>query len=82
LTGVFVAQFADGSVRVAITGAAPSVFRSTELEDALKASFTPAAARAVSIAPDELNTDLHASAAYRAHLIPVLAARAVTKALG
>lgn len=82
LTGVFVAQFADGSVRVAITGAAPSVFRATALEDALKASFTPAAARAVSIAPDELNTDLHASAAYRAHLIPVLAARAVTKALG
>ncbi|HKU00380.1 MAG TPA: xanthine dehydrogenase family protein subunit M [Paraburkholderia sp.] len=82
LTGVFVAQSADGSVRVAITGAASSVFRSTALEDALKASFTPAAARAVSIAPDELNTDLHASAAYRAHLIPVLAARAVTKALG
>ncbi|MFX1763327.1 xanthine dehydrogenase family protein subunit M [Paraburkholderia sp. A1RI-2L] len=82
LTGVFVAQSADGSVRVAITGAASSVFRATALEDALKASFTPAAARAVSIAPDELNTDLHASAAYRAHLIPVLAARAVTKALG
>lgn len=82
LTGVFVAQFADGSVRVAITGAAPSVFRATALEDALKASFMAAAARAVSIAPDELNTDLHASAAYRAHLIPVLAARAVTKALG
>ncbi|WP_213298152.1 FAD binding domain-containing protein [Paraburkholderia sacchari] len=87
LTGVFVAQFGDGSagvpdVRVAITGAASSVFRSGALEDALKASFTPAAARAVSIAPDELNTDLHASAAYRAHLIPVLAARAVTKALG
>ncbi|CAB3799711.1 hypothetical protein LMG28688_04995 [Paraburkholderia caffeinitolerans] len=82
LTGVFVAQFADGSVRVAITGAAASVFRAGGLEDALKASFTPAAARAVSIAPDDLNTDLHASAAYRAHLIPVLTARAVTKALG
>lgn len=82
LTGVFVAQSADGSVRVAITGAASSVFRALVLEDALKASFTPAAARAVSIAPDELNTDLHASAAYRAHLIPVLAARAVAKALG
>lgn len=87
LTGVFVAQFADGSagapdVRVAVTGAAPSVFRATALEDALKASFTPAAARAVTVPPDELNTDLHASAAYRAHLIPVLTARAVTKALG
>jgi len=82
LTGVFVAQFADGCVRVAITGAAASVFRATALEDALKASFTPAAARTASIAPAALNTDLHASAAYRAHLIPVLAARAVTKALG
>ncbi|WP_322043746.1 xanthine dehydrogenase family protein subunit M [Paraburkholderia sp. J67] len=81
LTGVFVAQFAD-HVRVAVTGAAPCVFRASALEDALKADFTPAAARAVSIAPDDLNTDLHASADYRAHLIPVLAARAVTKALG
>ncbi|WP_321952625.1 FAD binding domain-containing protein [Paraburkholderia bannensis] len=82
LAGVFVAQFGDGSVRVAVTGAASSVFRATALEDALKASFTPAAARAVSIAADDLNTDLHASADYRAHLIPVLAARAVAKALG
>ncbi|RQH03697.1 FAD binding domain-containing protein [Paraburkholderia dinghuensis] len=81
LTGVFVAKFADG-VRVAVTGAAPSVFRATPLEQALTASFTPAAARAVTIADDDLNTDLHASAAYRAHLIPVLAARAVTRALG
>jgi len=81
LTGVFVAQFADG-VRVAVTGAAPSVFRATPLEQALTANFTPAAARAVTIADDDLNTDLHASAAYRAHLIPVLAARAVTKAIG
>ncbi|MBB3256080.1 carbon-monoxide dehydrogenase medium subunit [Paraburkholderia bannensis] len=82
LTGVFVAQLADGAVRVAVTGAASSVFRATALEDALKASFTPAAARAVAIAPDDLNTDLHASADYRAHLIPVLTARAVTRALG
>lgn len=81
LTGVFVAKFADG-VRVAVTGAAPSVFRAGALEQALTANFTPAAARAVKIADDDLNTDLHASAAYRAHLIPVLAARAVTRALG
>lgn len=81
LTGVFVAKFADG-VRVAVTGAAPSVFRATPLEQVLTANFTPAAARAVTIAADDLNTDLHASAAYRAHLIPVLAARAVTKAIG
>jgi aerobic carbon-monoxide dehydrogenase medium subunit len=81
LTGVFVAQFADG-VRVAVTGAAPSVFRASALEQALTANFTPAAARTVTISAEDLNTDLHASAAYRAHLIPVLAARAVTKAIG
>lgn len=85
LTGVFVAKLASGAaggVRVAVTGAASSVFRATALETALAANFTPAAARAVTIAPDDLNTDMHASADYRAHLIPVLAARAVTHANG
>jgi aerobic carbon-monoxide dehydrogenase medium subunit len=81
LVGVFVAKFASG-VRVAVTGAAPSVFRVPELESALTANFTPEAARGVSVAATDLNTDMHASADYRAHLIPVLAARAVTKANG
>jgi carbon-monoxide dehydrogenase medium subunit len=81
LTGVFVAKFA-GSVRVAVTGAASSVFRAATLEAALAANFSPQAARGVTIAGDELNTDMHASAAYRAHLIPVLAARAVARANG
>lgn len=79
LVGVYVARHRDG-VRVAVTGAGPSVFRSVDLEKALTASFTSAAARAVSVPPDDLNTDLHASAEYRAHLIPVLAARAVERA--
>jgi aerobic carbon-monoxide dehydrogenase medium subunit len=81
LAGVFVAKYPDG-VRVAVTGAGPSVFRASALEDALKTNFAPEAARAVTIPADDLNTDLHASAAYRAHLIPVLAARAVVKANG
>jgi carbon-monoxide dehydrogenase medium subunit len=81
LVGVFVAQRADG-VRVAVTGAAASVFRARALEAALTANFAPSAARAVTIAADDLNTDMHASAAYRAHLIPVLAARAVAQANG
>ncbi len=81
LVGVFVAKFAGG-VRVAVTGAAASVFRVPELESALTANFTPDAARAVSVSADDLNTDMHASAEYRAHLIPVLAARAVAKANG
>lgn len=79
LVGVFVAKRADG-VRVAVTGAAPSVFRPSALEAALSSRFTRDAARQVTLSPDELNTDLHASAEYRAHLIPILAARAVERA--
>jgi len=77
LVGVFVARLGDGSVRVAVTGAAPSVFRATALEDALRRNFTPAAAREVRIDPAGLSHDLHGSPEYRAHLIPVLAARAL-----
>jgi carbon-monoxide dehydrogenase medium subunit len=79
LVGVFVAKFASG-VLVAVTGAAASVFRVPELESALSPNFTPEAARAVSLSAANLNDDMHASAEYRAHLIPVLAARAVAKA--
>lgn len=80
LVGVFVARFADGA-RVAVTGAANSVFRAAELEAALTARWHPDAARPIRIAESELNSDLHASAAYRAHLIPVLTARGVAQTL-
>lgn len=79
LVGVMVAR-TGGTVRVAVTGAADCVFRCEPLEQALSSDFSPAAARAVTVPPDRLNTDLHASAEYRAHLIPVLAARAVEQA--
>jgi carbon-monoxide dehydrogenase medium subunit len=79
LVGVFVAQ-TGGGVRVAVTGAAPSVFRSKPLEDALGRSFTAAAAKAVKIDAKGLNSDLHGSPEYRAHLIAVLASRAVAAA--
>jgi carbon-monoxide dehydrogenase medium subunit len=80
LVGVFVAQGSDGAVRVAVTGAAPSVFRATALEGALGKSFTPDAAKGVKIDASGLNNDLHGSPAYRAHLISVMAARAVAAA--
>ena len=70
LVGVFVAQTAGG-IRVAVTGAAPSVFRSKPLEDALGARFTADAAKAVKLPATGLNGDLHASPEYRAHLIAV-----------
>lgn len=81
LVGVFVAQAGNG-VRVAVTGAGPCVFRATALETALARSFTPQACDGVRIDPDGLSSDIHGSAEYRAHLIPVLARRAVQQILG
>jgi len=77
LVGVFVAQLGDGTVRVAVTGAAATPFRCAPLEQALAKSFTADAAKAVKVGASGLSGDLHASPEYRAHLIPVLAARAV-----
>lgn len=79
LVGVFVSQGAAG-VRVAVTGAGPCAFRVAALEKALAANWSAAACSGVAVSADGLNTDLHASAEYRAHLIPVLAGRAVTQA--
>ena len=70
------------AVRVAITGAASSVFRHAGLEAALNQSFTPASAAAVKIDASDLNADIHASAAYRANLISVQTQRAVAQILG
>jgi carbon-monoxide dehydrogenase medium subunit len=81
LIGVFVADTGNG-VRVAVTGGGNGVFRHTGLEQALSKSFTPQSAASVKIDASELSTDIHASAAYRANLISVMAQRAVAKALG
>ncbi|MBA4100154.1 MAG: carbon monoxide dehydrogenase [Rhodospirillum sp.] len=79
IVGVFVAKAGSG-VRVAVTGAGPCAFRSKELESALSANFTPDAAKAVKQSANGLNSDLHATAAYRAHLVSVMASRAVAAA--
>jgi len=81
IVGVFVARGADG-VRVAVTGAGGSVFRVAEMERALASNFAPDAVAGVSIPDAELNSDIHASAEYRAHLVTVMAKRAVAKANG
>ena len=81
LVGVFVADFGGGKVRVAVTGAGPSVFRQAEMEKALAAKFAPEAVANIKVKPDGLNNDLHASPEYRAHLITVMAKRAVEAAL-
>ena len=81
LVGAFVARFGS-TVRVAITGAGPAVFRSADIEDALAANFSPEALARISIAPSGLNSDIHADSEYRAHLVVVMARRAVAQSLG
>jgi carbon-monoxide dehydrogenase medium subunit len=80
LVGVFVSQGALG-VRVAVTGAKSSAFRAGDIEAALGKSFTPGSAKAVKLPDTDMNSDLHGSAAYRAAMVSVMAARAVEKAL-
>ncbi|KRC33322.1 xanthine dehydrogenase family protein subunit M [Acidovorax sp. Root219] len=81
LVGVFVAQ-TDAGVRVAVTGAASSVFRQQALEAALNKDFSVASAAGVKVDASDLNTDIHASAIYRANLISVQTQRAVAQMLG
>lgn len=72
IVGVFVARLADGW-RVAVTGAGPCVFRWAEAEAALAAGQEAPAMQA-----DDLNSDIHASADYRAHLCRVMLKQALT----
>ena len=81
LVGVMVSQGSQG-VRVAVTGAGQGgVFRATAFEAALAKSFTVAAIDGSKLPPDDMMTDMHADAVYRAHLVGVMAKRAVAKAL-
>ncbi len=81
IVGVFVADTAGGP-RVAVTGAGPGVFRVPEMEKALGAKFAPESVAAIKVSDQGLNADIHASAEYRAHLVTVMAKRAVAAALG
>lgn len=79
MVGVFVARRGK-SVRVAVTGAGPSVFRWTEAEEALSGRFNAKSLDGLAASADGLNDDIHGSAEYRAHLIGVMARRAVAAA--
>lgn len=80
LVGVFVAR-RPSDVRVAVTGAGgDGVFRATDFEEALKKRFSAKSLDGLTVSADGLNSDIHGSAEYRAHLIGVLARRAVEAA--
>ena len=80
IVGVFVAK-RDGRVRLAVTGAKPCVFRIAEMEAALEQTFAPDAIKPIIIDPRGLTADIHGTPEYRAHLIGVIAQRAVASAL-
>ena len=80
VAGVLVADF-GGRIRVGVTGAGPCAFRATALEEALTASLAPETVRSVEVPDAGLNSDLHASAEYRANLVQVMAERAVADLL-
>src|SRR5919108_439140 len=68
---------AGDGVRIAVTGAGPCVFRASDMESALAGNFAASALDGIKVKPDGLNSDIHASAEYRAHLVKVMAQRAV-----
>jgi len=81
VVGVFVAE-TDAGIRVAVTGAGAKVFRVPEMERALANNFAAASVTGIKIDPATLTGDPEASAEYRAHLVPVIAGRAVMVAVG
>jgi len=76
IVGVFVAK-TGGGVRVAVTGATPCAHRAIRIEEAMGGELNAAAIDGVEIPVDKMNSDIHASAEYRAHLVKVMAKRAV-----
>lgn len=81
MAGVFVAKMKDGSVRVAATGAGQDgVFRVSAMEQALASNWSPDAVAGISVDADDLLSDIHGTAEYRANLVTVMAKRAVAAA--
>jgi carbon-monoxide dehydrogenase medium subunit len=81
VVGVLIADF-GGAIRVGVTGAGPCAFRATGIEEVLNENLTADALQALEVPDAGFNSDLHASAEYRAHLVKVMAGRAVADLIG
>jgi carbon-monoxide dehydrogenase medium subunit len=81
IVGVMVSQ-KGSDIRVGVTGAGACAFRVKAMEDALAANFAPEAVAEIKIPDGDLNGDIHASSEYRAHLVTIMAKRAVAEANG
>ena len=79
MAGVFISK-SGANVRVAVNGAGPCVFRQSAMEKALAANWSADALAGIKQAADDLNSDIHGSAEYRAHLVGVMAKRALAAA--
>ena len=77
IVGVYVAKLKK-EIRVAVTGVESSVFRCKKIEESLSSNFTPSAIDNLTISSKGFNSDIHASAEYRAHIIKVMAKKAVS----
>tara|TARA_B100000427_G_scaffold160558_1_gene133541 strand:- start:6033 stop:6821 length:789 start_codon:yes stop_codon:yes gene_type:complete len=76
VVGVYVAKHKEG-INVAVTGAKSCVYNDKDLSKALESNFSPNAISVVKINNSEMNSDIHASAEYRASLVITQTKKAV-----
>ena len=76
IVGVFVAKHKD-EVNVAVTGAKSCVYIDKDLSKKLSSDFSPSVIEGIELDDSEMNSDMHASAEYRANLVSLYAKKAV-----
>ena len=76
IVGVYVAKYKD-DVRVAVTGAKPCVYNDKDLSKALEVNFSSNSIEGIELESSDMNSDIHASAEYRANLVVIQAKKAV-----